>query len=93
MKYSIDKYNIHQKHIEELLKECEDWSGYVTSSVKYDFTRFNMYFNGASKPEHLLMTVRGSKVTIAEARNRLLRLFEAIDELEKEFEDEVNHAE
>lgn len=93
MKYSMDKYNIHQKHIEELLKECEDWSGYVTSSVKYDFTRFNMYFNGASEPEHLLMTLRGSKVTIAEARSRLLRLFEAIEELEKEFEDEVNHAE
>lgn len=93
MKYSMDKYNIHQKHIEELLKEYEDWSGYVTSSVKYDFTRFNMYFNGASEPEHLLMTLRGSKVTIAEARSRLLRLFEAIEELEKEFEDEVNHAE
>ena len=93
MKYDIDKYNIHEKHIKELLKECEEWSDYVSSSVKYDFTRFSMYFNGASKPEHLIMTVRGSKVTIAEARSRLLRLWEAIDALEKEFEDEVNHAE
>lgn len=93
MKYDIDKYNIHEKHITELLKECEEWSDYVSSSVKYDFTRFNMYFNGASKPEHLVMTVRGSKLTIAEARSRLLRLFKAIDELQKEFEDEVNYAE
>lgn len=93
MKYDIDKYNIHEKHIMELLKECEEWSDYVSSSVKYDFTRFNMYFNGASEPEHLIMTIRGSRLTIAEARSRLLRLWEAIDELQKEFEDEVNYAE
>ena len=93
MMYDIDKYNIHEKHIKELLKEYEEWSEYVSSAVKYDFTRFNMYYNEASKPEHLLLSLRGSKFTIAETRSRLLRLFEAIGELEKEFEDEVNNAE
>ena len=92
MKYDIDKYNIHEKHIEELLKECEEWTGYVSSSVKYDFTRFNMYFSDMSEDMRVVDSLRGSKVTIAEARSRLLRLWEAIDALEKEFEDEVNNA-
>ena len=48
MKYDIDKYNIHKKHIEELLKDYDEWAEFVTSSVKYDFARFGLYYNGKS---------------------------------------------
>lgn len=92
MKYDIKSYEAHKETLEELLKDFEEWSEYVSSSVKYDFTRFAMYFSGASEDNHVIMSLRGSKITIAETISRLHRIFDELGELEKEFENEVNHA-
>ena len=93
MKYNMDAYETHKETLENLLNDYDEWAEFVTSSVKYDFTRFGLYYTGKSSANDIVMTLRGSKLTVAETISRLHRLFDELSALEKEFTDEVNNAE
>ena len=91
--YDYEAYKVHMKHIDELMDNYKEWGDYTETAIKYIKTRFAFYYNGASTPKDITMTIRGARMTLAETRGKLMLAWEALRELEEEFESEVDNAE